>query len=213
MEKKTTKVTRSWGTTIACLVGALVALAVSILLFVTIVEGPITIGIALIPAFVALILLYVAFSGSGTSSCPVCGAVLSGLNTKTNDGVLCDGCHNFVEGKEGSLWQTDLGRIADEPLFGSPLPAEFKFPPGCCVCGAPDTEREKIKLRMQNASSAITASTVGVTTSTEVSVDVPHCAAHKGGARLSASPKNTHIKFRSYPYLRAFCQLNNTTPG
>jgi hypothetical protein len=213
MEQTTTKVTRSWGATVGYLVGALVALALCVLLFMTIADGPFTVGIALLPGIVGIILLCMSFSGSGTSTCPGCAAPLAGLSTKSNDGILCAACHNYAEGKDGLLRQTDAGRVAEEPLFSSPLPAEFNFPPGCNVCGEPEAGREQIKLRMQNASSALTASTVGVTTYTEVSVAVPHCAAHKGGARLTGTPKGAHIKFRSYPYLRAFCRLNGTTPG
>src|SRR5262249_30604983 len=183
MEQTTTKISRSWGATIGYLVGAVVALGVSVLLFMSIVEGAITLGIALIPAVVGVILLYMAFGGSGTSTCPGCGAPLGGLSTKANDGVLCASCHNYSEGKDGTLWQTDQNRVADEPIFSSPLPAELNFPSECCVCGQAAVIREKISLRTQNASSAVTASAVGVTTSTEVSVEVPHCAEHKGGAR------------------------------
>jgi len=45
MEKKTTNITRSWGATIGFLIGAIVAFGISGLLFMTIVEGPITVGI------------------------------------------------------------------------------------------------------------------------------------------------------------------------
>jgi hypothetical protein len=213
MEKKTTQITRSWGATVGYLIGGLVALGLSVVLFMTIVEGPVTVGIALIPGIVALILFYMSFGGAGTATCPNCAAPLSGLSTKANDGVLCDKCHAYAEGQGGQLWVTDANRIADVPLFGSPLPEQFNFPPGCCVCGQPDAGREQISLRMQKASSAVTAPTIGVTTDQIVSVEVPHCAEHKGGARLSGTPQSPHIKFRSYPYLRAFCQLNNTTPG
>jgi hypothetical protein len=213
MENAAISISRSWGATIGYLIGSIVALGISVLLFMTIVEGAVTTGIALIPAIIGLILLYMAFGGAGTGACPACGAALSGLSTKANDGVLCPSCHAYCEGKDGSLWRTDPDRIADEPIFSSPLPPEFKFPSGCCVCGNPAVGSETIRIRTQNASSAITASTVGVTTSTEVSVGVPHCAEHKGGARLSGTPQSPHIKLRSYPYLRAFCQLNGTTPG
>lgn len=213
MERRTTKISRSWGATVGYLIGAVVALGISVLLFMTIVEGPVTVGIALIPAVLAIILLVMSFSGSGVSTCPGCGAALGGLSTKANDGVLCDGCHKYMEGKDGQLWQTDENRVADDPLFSSPLPAEFNFPAGCCVCQKPEERREKITLRMQNASSAITAPVAGVTTTSTVSVEVPHCAEHKEGARLSGSTDKPHIKFRSYPYLRAFCQLNGTTVG
>lgn len=211
--ENSTKIVRSWRATIGYLIGALVLLVVSGLLFASIVEGPFTFGIALLPAIVGLILLYMAFGGAGISTCPRCGGQLSGLSTKANDGVLCPSCHGYSEGKDGLLWPTADDRIADEAIFSSPLPAEFNFPDKCCVCGGPATKREKVSLRTQNASSAITAPTVGVTTSTTVSVDVPHCATHEGGARLSGTPQSPHIKFRSYPYLRTFCQLNGTTPG
>jgi hypothetical protein len=154
-----------------------------------------------------------AFGGAGVATCPGCGAALSGLSTKSNDGVLCSSCHRYSQGDNGTLWLTDENRIADDPIFGSPLPERFNFPAVCCVCGQPEKSREKISLRMQNASSAVTAATVGVTSSTTVSVDVPHCGDHNGGALLSGTPDRTHIKFRSYPYLRLFCQANGTTPG
>jgi hypothetical protein len=213
MEKTTTKISRSWGATIGYLIGAIVALGISIALFMSIVEGPVTFGFALIPAIVAIILVFMSFGGAGASTCPICGAQLSGLSTKSNDGVLCASCHRYSEGKDGSLWQTDENRIADEPIFTSPLPEKFTFPSECCVCGKPGVSREKISLRMQNASSALTGATVGVTTSTTVSVEVPHCVEHKEGARLTGTPQSTHIRFRSYPYLSAFCQMNGTIPG
>ena len=213
MEKRTTKISRSWGATIGYFIGGIVALGISIALFMSMVEGPITLGIALIPAIGALILVFMSFGGSGRTTCPICTAPLDGLSTKANDGVLCAKCQHYLEGKGGVLWQTDEQRIADEPLFTSPLPEQFTFPSGCCICGKTEASREKITLRMQNASSALTAATVGVTTSTTVSVEVPHCAEHSGGARLAGTPQATHIRFRSYPYLNAFCQLNGTTPG
>ncbi|HZJ45031.1 MAG TPA: hypothetical protein VFD63_14755 [Pyrinomonadaceae bacterium] len=213
MEKTKTKISRSWGTTFGFLIGALVLFVLSILLFMTIVEGPVTIGVALIPGVAGVVLLFMAFGGSGRTSCPLCNKSLNGLSTKANDGVLCTGCHNYLEGQGGLLWQTDEDRVADEALFTSPLPEQFIFPRGCSVCGGKEVGLEQIRMSSQNASSAITAPTVGVTTRTIVSVEVPHCAQHKGGAQLSGTPSNAHIKFRSYRYLRAFCQANGTVPG
>src|SRR5260370_17399599 len=152
MERRTTKITRSWGATIGYLVGAAAALVISILLFMTIAQGPVTLGIALIPAIVGIILLFMSFGGSGTSTCPGCQSRLTGLSTKSNDGVLCGGCNHYLEGNGGSLWQTDENRISDVPLFSSPLPAQFGFPGGCCVCGRPEAGLEKISLSNQNAS-------------------------------------------------------------
>ena len=210
---ETTKVTRSWGATIGFLVGGFVSLGLSVLLFISIAEGPVTFGIALIPAVLGLILFYMSVGGAGSATCPSCGASLSGLSTGANDGVLCDSCHKYCEGKDGSLWQTDQNRIADDSIFSSPLPESFNFPAVCCVCGGPATSSESVSLRMQNASAPLTAATVGVTSSTTVTVEVPHCSVHKGGASLAGTPKAPHIRFRSYPYLRAFCQVNGTSPG
>ncbi|MGI8468463.1 MAG: hypothetical protein ACR2N3_08420 [Pyrinomonadaceae bacterium] len=66
-----------------------------------------------------------------------------------------------------------------------------------------------------NTKAVTTTGTYGVkiTSSTTVSVDVPHCAEHQVGARLTGATSSPQIKFRSYPYLRAFCQLNGTIPG
>src|ERR1700730_12914285 len=103
------------------IVGAIVAMGISVALFMSIVEGPVTFGIALIPAIVALILVGMSFGGAGHTTCPVCNALLSGLSTKSNDGVLCANCHRYSEGKDGLLWAIDENRIADEPIFSSPL--------------------------------------------------------------------------------------------
>src|SRR5438876_5107185 len=192
MEQRT-KITRSWGATIGYLIGAIVALGVSVLLFMTIAEGAVTIGIALIPAVVAVILVFMSFSGAGSAACPACGAQLSGLSTKSNDGVLCLNCRTYAEGSDGMLWRTDENRIADEPIFSSPLPEQFNFPDGCCVCGRAEVGREKISLQHQQASSAVTAQ-AGLTSYTRVSVEVPHCAEHAGRARLTGTPNNTHIR-------------------
>ncbi len=64
-----------------------------------------------------------------------------------------------------------------------------------------------------NASSVVTQSTIGVTSSTRTTVRVPHCDAHKDGALLTGTKDSPSIKFRSYPYLRAFCEANGTKPN
>ncbi len=216
MPPSKSKILRSWPTTFAFLGGFVACTALSYLLFRTIAEGPVTIGIALIPGVVAIILLVMAFSGAGTCACPGCGAAISGISTGSNEGVLCDGCLRYFEGSAGELWATDESKIADTPQFTSPLPESFAFPEGCCVCGAPATRDEAVSIEMMNASSAVTANLVdGVssTRSTRTTVQVPHCAEHKGGASLTGTPAKPHIRFRSYPYLRAFCAKNGTKPG
>jgi hypothetical protein len=82
----------------------------------------------------------------------------------------------------------------------------------------------KIEARTQNQASAVavvgvTEMTGGVLTARRAganvwSVDVPHCASHKDGAMLSAQGGDkVKIRFRSYPYLRAFCERNGTSPS
>lgn len=208
----TTKITRSASATLGYLGAGIVAIALSVWLCRVMASGLITTGLALIPGVVGLLLIYMAFAGSGVSTCPGCGAPLSGLSTGTNEGVICANCHSYVEGTEGTLTKTDEGKIAETPIFTTTVPPSFSFPPGCCVCGAPEVRREKISLKTQNASSALTESTIGVTSSTTTSVEVPHCAVHSMGASLSGTPSRPKIRFRSYPYLRAFCALNGTKP-
>jgi hypothetical protein len=206
-------INRSWKSTIGYLIGGVVCAGISVLLFMMIASGPITIGIALIPGVLALILFYMAVGGAGECSCPSCGKPLSGLSTGANNGVLCPGCHHYFEGKNGELWATDDTLVADAPTFASIVPEKFAFPPGCCVCGKESTRNIPISLHTTNASSVVTQSTIGLTTSTRTTVEVPHCGEHKDGAILTGTKDKPHIKFRSYPYLRAFCALNNTMPG
>jgi hypothetical protein len=218
-----TKVARNWKSTFGFLIGGLAALALSGLLFETIAEGAITVGIALLPGVLGLILLYMAVGGSGEAACPSCGASLGGLSTGANDGVLCEKCHAFAEGKQGTLAVTDPLRVADKPTFGTLLPAQYQWPQGCCVCGSGPTQGQKIRAHLQNQGSAmaligVSAATGGAVTGragyTSVEVEVPHCANHKEGAELAdAGGGRVKIRFRSFPYLRAFCQQNATQPA
>ncbi|HVX84700.1 MAG TPA: hypothetical protein VH253_07775 [Phycisphaerae bacterium] len=204
---------RSWATTVGFLVAAVVAGAVSVGLFMTIVEGAVTAGIACIPAVLALIFLFMAIGGAGVASCPGCGERLTNLGTGSNEAVLCPKCLKYYEGTGGELWATDMGKVAASAVYTTKLPEKFQFPEGCCVCGKPATQRVKVETRMMNASSAVTAPAVGYSSSTVTSVEVPHCAEHKDGAMLSGTSKDMRIRFRSYPYMRAFCELNGVGPG
>jgi|GEM_PF-2290774 len=218
----TTRIARNWKATFGYLIAGLVALALSGLLFTTIADGAITIGISLLPGVMGLVFLFMALGGSGEAACPSCGAALSGLSTGANDGVLCEKCYLFVEGTQGTLAPTDPNRVADKPLFGTLLPAQYQWPQGCCVCGISPTQGQKVQTNLQNQGSAMTligvsAVTGGAVTGragyTAVSVEVPHCASHKEGAMLAdAGGGRVKIRFRSYPYLRAFCQHNGTQP-
>ncbi len=217
------RIVRSWGRTLAYLGGGLVLAAISAGLFATIVSGAITFGIALIPAVVALVLVWMAVAGAASAPCPGCGATLDGLSTGLNDGVCCGGCHRFLEGKGGELWLTDPNRIAGEPLFGTRLGESFDWPDGCCQCSTPATRRLPTSINITTGSSSAGNAAVGVLSGgtvvatgggTRITIEVPHCEQHDNGARLSAPNglKDVRILFRSYPYLRAFCEKNGSEP-
>jgi len=223
MSENETRIQRSSKATIGYAGGGLLACGLSALLFWSIVGGPITFGIALLPGILGLILLWMAIAGSGVAPCPGCGAQVEGLSTGSNDGVLCSGCRKFLEGREGRLRLTDPSRVADSPIFGAVLPESFTWPEHCCLCSSPSSRREPISVSVPSAASAgkglaVTALTGGVITQsgggTRYTIEVPHCAEHKEGAFLGAgSGKGVQIRFRSYPFLREFCELNKITPG
>jgi hypothetical protein len=221
MAGNTTQVARNWKTTIGLIVGGLASGGASVGLFLTIVEGTISFGFALLPGILAIILFALAFGGAGDAPCPGCNAPLSGLGTGKNDGVLCGQCLGFFEGTGGKLWATDPARVAETTLFGTKLPERYEWPGGCCVCGGSATRGEPVSAVVQSAGS--TAAVIGIAAatgvtgsagSTRLTIEVPHCAAHKEGVSLSAmGGKDLKILFKSYPYLRAFCQRNGLKPS
>ena len=98
--------------------------------------------------------------------------------------------------------------------------AQLGWPDGCCVCGQPSTRTVPVTaIRASSGSNAGVAIATGgavlATGRTKFTLEVPHCAQHDNGANLSAggSDKEMRILFRSYPYLRSFCQRNNSQPG
>jgi hypothetical protein len=206
------KITRSRGATIGYLIGAAVTLGISILLFAMIVAGRFRLGLAVLWGIAAVLLLLAALflksmsANANSAACPACGARLSQLSAKSNDGILCRHCQTFLEGIDGMLWRTDQNRVADQLIFCSPLPEDPVFPDRCCVCGRANTHLEKISSLMGSGPSPNPSNRW-------VSVDVPHCAEHNGGAQMGGDQDDPYIEFRSYPYLRAFCQMNSTDPG
>ncbi len=182
-----TRVVRSWSSTLVRLLGGLGCIAVSAVMFDTMVEGAITAGLALIPGILGIVFVWSAISGSATSTCPGCGARLDSLSTGSNDGVCCRACHNYVEGKQGELWMTDPQRVADAPLFATHVGAQLSWPDGCCVCAQPATRSIAITaIRAASASNAgvaiATGGAVVASNRTKFTLEVPHCAQHDNGA-------------------------------
>lgn len=209
------KIARSWPTTLTYAGVGIVFAFIGVAIFLW-TSGGIWLGsIALAAFIVTLICLYMAAFSAGEAKCPGCGKALSAIGTSKNEGVFCEGCHKYLEGTGGELWITDPATVAKNPQFTSPLPESFTFPPGCCVCGKPETRRITVSMSTQGGGDAAVglATGGGLRTSTRTSVEVPHCDEHKDGALLTGTKDHVKIRFRSYPYLRAFCEMNHTEPG
>lgn len=218
----TTTISRNWKATIGYAATALLFGAGAVALFLGS-SNTFIFAVSIALALIGLILVFMAVAGSADARCPGCGALLDSLSMRDNDGVLCPACHSFLEGKDGKLWATDPNRIAETPLFGAALPASFDWPAGCCVCGEPATCKDPIHLKLYEKDSASTMLAVSAVTGGAVrsvihagstlTIDVPHCAAHTGGAALSSDDgKTIRIRFKSYPYLRQFCERNAVQP-
>jgi hypothetical protein len=209
---KKSKIERSWSATIGYIVAGIVIIAIGVAIFMFGDPGLMLGTFAVVVIIFGLICFGMATGGAAVAPCPNCGKSITGLSTGSNEGRLCAGCHEYFEGTGGELWATDQSKIATTPIFSSPLPETFNFPPGCCVCGQPETRRVKISITTQGAGD-VALIPVGVRSTTRTSVEVPHCAQHDDGAALAGTKDHPKIRFRSYPYLRAFCDLNKTTPA
>lgn len=138
-------------------------------------------------------------AGTGDAACPVCGAPLRDLErVGKHEGIHCAKCDAFLEAEDGVVRPTAPDTIADEPIFSTDLCTHFQFPPGCVVCGGDVTQ--ELPLQVQTTS--------GIQT-TSLRITVPHCRMHDDGAALAGGGDSGFvILFRSYPYRRAFRELN-----
>ena len=168
-------------------------------------EATLMTAVILLTALSVLALAF-AFFGAGVSACPACHERQGGLSLESNHPTPCENCGNYFAGEAGLLWQLEDTYLADTPTFCAPLPRSPIFPDVCCVCGVRTTDCETVTLWVPVAETEAKR--------TAVTFDVPHCAQHKGGARVGggSAPDRWRIEFRSYAYLRAFCRLNGTAP-
>jgi hypothetical protein len=197
----TSLIRRSLGHTVGAVVGGLVASCATAMLIALLWKHPVAAATSVFPLAAAVILFWKAVAGSGIAPCPACGIRIDGLSTVSNDGVLCNGCKKYLESREGYLRVTFENRVADTPLFGVTLPELFRLPQVCCVCAKPAAQLEPLSVKALDSKD-----------SRRVTADVPHCAEHHGGAALVPRGKRAQIRFRSYPYFRAFCELNKLSP-
>lgn len=163
---------------------------------------------------------------SGSAPCPGCGAPIHDVDRIGSvAGILCGHCGKFLRAERGELRPVAPDTVAEDPIFGAAVRESFAWPPGCAVCGAPSTRAVQARLRATNADAATDvglavvgvamAATVGVgflmRGEQRISIEVPHCAEHDDGAVLvdgAGDPGGLLWLFRSYPYQRAFCELN-----
>lgn len=186
--------------------------------------APFIVGLAALLCGVSAVGIYFGsvVGGVGSAPCPSCGESIKGLERRGRiEGVLCRGCSKFIEGKSGKIWLSNPDAIADEAIFGAALPAGFEWPPGCVVCGAPDSELIPCHLVDVERDVGLVAGVVmlgalgaGVLpTGKREKIYVPHCKDHDDGAvYASGGPTGYVILFRSHAYQQAFCEVNRAAP-
>lgn len=172
------------------------------------------------------VLLGKVMKGSGSAACPACKAKIDDVErTGHVEGILCAQCGIFLRSDEGELRPMDLNTIAERPIFGASLADGFTWPAGCVVCGGAVTqalpagvlESDTSRDLGINVMGLAMAATIGVgfwvDNGKRVRLDVPHCGEHDDGAILTRTGSNKYmLLFRSYPYQRAFCELNRALP-
>jgi|SoiMetStandDraft_5_1073268.scaffolds.fasta_scaffold100777_2 hypothetical protein len=172
---------------------------------------------AVVCGFVGLLLAL--SSGFREGPCPACGTE----NTELKAGEFRR-CHNadcsrYLQGDGASLWLAPDDLVATAPTFGAVLPETFGWPPGCCVCGQPDTRVIPITLHVKETGTKLAATAAGLALGrlvvrtgggTIVTVNTPHCDAHMDGAALeNPAVGPLRILFRSHQYQQRFRRHNN----
>lgn len=172
----------------------------------------------------ALILLYRAGTMASVGECPSCDMYLLGISGGSNEGLLCEYCSSYVEGKNGLLSVTPDDRVSSYHLYRSEIPDQVQWPEGCCVCReavtrvlqAQITEKRDASMGKNLAAGVATLGTMKMTEATTTRLEVPHCSEHTDGAVLEvasdADMLNPAIAFRAHGYLKDFCELNQTRP-
>ena len=176
-----------------------------------------------------LLAWYTAVSRSAL--CPDCKTLLN-VDVAFNRFERCPGCGTYLEMEKGTLWTVEEDRLAPYPVFavvvarppdealnpkgialarqpsvkGEDRRLDFKWPPGCCVCGKPATGKQAVSLK---AVSKFAKAYGFVDENVTFTVDgIPHCGGHSMGAALDIEDLKLVLKFRSYAYRNSFRKLN-----
>ena len=176
-------------------------------------------GLAIVMGIVTLVVFGYGMATAGVVACPACGKTITAVDTGRNSGVLCPHCEVFLSGERGMLDRTPATYVARSAVFGSFLPNQIVWPPGCCVCEQPATRMIESKLVDEKPGSpgrdmAVGIASLGVLKAvdrTTYTIQAPHCDQHRDGVEL-VSPKDIEISvaiaFRSYGYYVKFRDAN-----
>jgi hypothetical protein len=215
-------VQRDWtkaGILLACALGA------DALAFVSYGEGRI-LNWVLVVLFLLIGLAFTipALTMCGTAPCPSCRMVARGLRMGRNQGVLCKGCVQYLEGENGQLRVMADDRVADAHVFAAPLPEQFSWPDGCALCGERTTRMVPTTLEVKAESSigrelGVAIGSLGFLRADDKVVhtlQVPHCQVHGNAVILRPAGMNSTITgllvaFRSQRMFRRFCEENQVS--
>ncbi|MBI5883950.1 MAG: hypothetical protein HZB91_12700 [Elusimicrobia bacterium] len=158
----------------------------------------------------------------GKAPCPDCGGTLAYLSPMMKTPYnKCPDCGAYFRGEAGLVRAIEPDHAADVPQFSITLPEKFVLPGLCCACGAPADRAETVSLgiRLVHGPASLTAQAA------TLSLEVPHCGKHQGGAKLDRElPEGkldfetlfvsgrkdpvTVLKVKSYAFYRAFLASN-----
>lgn len=152
--------------------------------------------------------------GAGKLACPVCRHELEVLHIATRRVMPCPSCGTWLEGAE-SMAVVPPDRVfaeTDGQPFVAPLLEGARWPELCPLCLGPATRWVKVEGTTGAAGAVVSAQIVGVGVYRSHTVHVPACGAHEapgvGIASVTHDRAPVGVSFRSFPYWRAFCELN-----
>lgn len=166
--------------------------------------------------------VYMAFNTDAVAVCPSCSK--SFKITPGGTFIQCPHCLEWCQVENRATKQLPQDFVADKPVFeirmrtlsesghGLPNGTVWPNPSQCCVCGTALSARPTLTITRETMVGAPYAGRVQVKVET-YEVQPPCCMKHPNGVEWSISgafePKQVSIlKFRSYPYSRAFRTKN-----
>lgn len=131
-------------------------------------------GWAFVVAWIAVAMVYVAFTQSWRANCPVCHTPLNGLS----NGVCgpCGHCMRYLKMENASVQPLEEGYVAGVPMFAIPWDHIDRLPNYCCGCGQDAVRFE-----------AISSLSGGF----RASAQVPYCDTCRNGAAIQQGTKTT----------------------